>query len=176
MKKVTPKTKVTPVPDNQTKNIEERAVTPKPKHKEKVNTSQAKTTAKVKPNKQSITKKSTGIPKGGKASRARGERVTSKGRGRGCGCAIPIKMPFHSQPAIRKPKYIQEKAAPGSTALSESLKGYVYSVELIKLFYGSICRAKCKYRRYNVGIHPAKGRGDQKIKRNQKSKVSRQVQ
>ena len=43
-------------------------------------------------------------------------------------------MSFHSQPAITKPKYIQEKAAPASTALSESLKGDDYSVELIKLF------------------------------------------
>ena len=33
--KVTLKTKVTPVPVNETKNIEKRAVTPKPKHKEK---------------------------------------------------------------------------------------------------------------------------------------------
>ena len=132
--KVTLKTKVTPVPDNETKNIKERAVTPKPKHQQKVNTPQGKTTAKVKPNKQSIAKKSTGPARGGKASRARGPRDTSRGRGRGHGCALPIKMPFHSQPAIRKPKCIQEKAASASTALSKSLKGYDYSVEQIKSF------------------------------------------
>ena len=86
----------------------------------------------MKPNKQSIAKKSTGPPRGGKASRARGARGTCRGRGRGRGCTLPIKMPFYSQPAIRKPKYIQENAAPASTALSESLKGDVYSVELIK--------------------------------------------
>ena len=43
-------------------------------------------------------------------------------------------MLFHSQPAIRKPKYIQEKAVPASTPLSESLKGDVYTVKLIKSF------------------------------------------
>ena len=43
-------------------------------------------------------------------------------------------MPLHSQPVIRKPKYILEKAAPASIALSESVKGDDYSVELIKLF------------------------------------------
>ena len=121
VKKVTSKKKLTPVPMKQ-KNMEKRAVSPKPKHKEKVNTPQAKTTTNVKPNKQSIAKKSTGPPRGGKASRARGARGTSRGRGRGHECGPPIKMPFHSQPAIRKPKYIQEKAAPASTALSESLK------------------------------------------------------
>ena len=134
VKNITLKTKVTPVPDNGTKNIEERTVTPKPKHKEKVNTLQAKTTAKVKPDKQPVPKKSTGLPRGGKTSRARGARGTSGGRGRGCGHALPIKMLFHSQPAIRKPKYIQEKTAPTSTAPSESSKGDNYSVELIKSF------------------------------------------
>ena len=69
---MTSKTKVTPVPDNKTKNIEERAVTPKPKHKEKVNTPQAKTTAKVKTNKQSIAKKSTGTTKKWKSFKGKG--------------------------------------------------------------------------------------------------------
>ena len=40
-----------------------------------MNTSQAKTTAKVNPNKQSIAKKSTGSPRGGKASGARGQEA-----------------------------------------------------------------------------------------------------
>ena len=62
VKKITPKAKVSPVPDSETKIIEERAVTPKPKHKEKVYTPQAKTTAKVKPKKHPVAKKSTGPP------------------------------------------------------------------------------------------------------------------
>ena len=108
VKKVTPKTKVTPVPDNEIKYSEKRALTPKPKHKEKINTPQAKSTVKGKPNKQSIAKKSTGPPRGGKALRARGqEALLEVGEGDMdvlilLRCHFTVNLPLENQNTFKK--------------------------------------------------------------------------
>ena len=110
-KKVNTKTKVTPAPDNETKIIEERAVTPKPKHNEKVNTPPAKTTAKVKPHKQPVAKKSTGPPKGGKASRAREQEALLEAGVRDVDmlfllrCHFTVHLPLENQNTFKKRQY-----------------------------------------------------------------------